>query len=193
MNRGVKLISVGAAMLLVATIAIAKKSGKPGGGPQPVTQKVVITGDVHSGVDPVDIGVKVWSWPATQLILPGDVYSAMADLLLELKDPDGDPAPEYPPQDGLWYGAARVVNKDARFDYDFDNKECRAVTWSDLQDLPLDEGVCRYSLVVSSGGTYDRKAGTWTFVNLPAVLVDYNAGPIAVTDVPVTFWIEPAL
>ena len=66
MRRGVKLISDGAAMLLVATIAIAKKSGKPGGGLQPVVQSVVITGDVDSGVSPigeaqpVSIGVKPW-------------------------------------------------------------------------------------------------------------------------------------
>ena len=109
MSRRVVFLSAGVAVLLLATIAIAKKpenpDGKPGKGPKPSIESVVIIGDVNSGYElggdrkVVEIGHNPVSWPETRLFFS----STLNDTLLNDLDPPLDP-PLVQPSEGSLLG-----------------------------------------------------------------------------------------
>jgi hypothetical protein len=153
------------------------------GAPPALTGVCTFSGDIFGDVPPdyvepveggpVEIGVSVTAW---ELLVPGTDQKTTLWLSQNLlNDDDGQPYLF----EGVFYGQARVLKKDGRFDFDFDTAPCESPTYGDGNEPPFgdDDDFCRYRLIVQDG-IYDRKADTVVWEAGSRVqLDDYSSGP----------------
>jgi hypothetical protein len=156
----------------VALLTLPAMGAKPA-----VVELCVFSGDVGSNDVAVEIGVSTTGW---ELLDPTTGQKTTLwlrqDLLL---DTDGVVAYL---DEGDYYGQARVLKKDGRFDFDFGDEECVSPTYGDTPPFWSDgDGLCPYALVILDG-VYDRQADDVTWgAGSRVILVDYTLGrPCAV-------------
>jgi len=154
-----KLACCGAALALMLVVTDGAVAGKPGGGPKPVTQACVLTGDAEGGGT---VGITASSrGPLTMTINLGTQLASTFGALGA----------------GTYEGSGRVLKKQGRLDFWFDypaDLTCRPLEWGE-QFPPVDPAVCCYELLLLNG-VYNSKRDTVSFGSgTTAQLVDYCA------------------
>jgi hypothetical protein len=165
----------------VGLLAIPAMGGKPGGGPQPVTESCTFIGDVEGG--PVQIGVAAWTYELldeggakTTLWLWDNVLQAQGGSAYE---PPFEGQPLLPDD---YPGQARVLKKQGRFDFDFDTEPCISPVYEDVPPFGIEDtpnaDLCRYHLLIEQGD-YNRKQDSvvWNPDVAVVYLLDYGLGP----------------
>lgn len=153
-------------------LAIPAVGGKP-----PVTAVCVLDGDVQSiGVDgelvAVEIGVSTGAW---ELNDPTTGLDTTLRLQANVLEGAGVSA-------GRYFGQARILKKDGRFDFDFDTSECVSPLWGDVPPYgdPYNDW-CRYHLTIEDGVYYRGVDEVVWDTTAPFSLIDYGLGvPCAV-------------
>ena len=160
MRNLTKVACCGAALALMLVVADGAMAGKPGGGPQPVTQACTLTGDATGGGT---VGITASSrGPLEMTIASGTQLASTFDELYVLYGA------------GPYVGSGRVLKKQGRLDFWFDvpARTCRPLEWGE-EFPPDDPDVCCYELLLLNG-VYNGKKDTVAFGSgTTAQLVDY--------------------